>query len=931
MNFKREPTGDPNRSSPVGYLEGPTSPLTPLCDLSVDDSSKQPTPALPDQMDIEPFTAKTLTSNANRILNGTGVNHMDIRNINNPSSNATMSTFPRGGMAPDGSSANTIQVFRKASSMGYDLLGEEMRDMVTTINQLRTKGVEDLGLPLPRIAVIGNQSAGKSSLIEAISGIRVPRFAGTCTRCPLEITLTEDPSPVAPWNCQISLRFHKKYVKRKNPKGDPWEEAAHQQFNFMIVRDPEDVETALIKAQLAILNPSRPWGEFVDIPVTYTGPALAGSETTEVPFSPNVICMEITGHNIPNLSFIDLPGIIHVTEKKEEEYLIKLVKNLVESYIKQEDCLILLAMTMKDDAVNQSAAQMARKLGPNRTIGALTKPDTVLEGEHEQWIKILRGREHRLHHGYFVTKQPSQQQLLERISHEQARKYEDIFFHNMEPWRTELADINDRFGTVNLQKYLSKQLAGLIRMRLPAIIHSVDNQIAQVQAQLNELPPPPASSLSAVLRNLLHNYFYQIRDTIDARSENNEFNYQWRKIAKQLKSGLIALRPRVNPDETSPRPANSPFSASARASYSNQNPFSSFSSSSSASTPSKGRKRLASADDPPDEASSETYHHPTPTGPARKKIATTDPRTPAKKVISLDDDEIVETESTADSAPENGSKPMHLTEIREVLEVNMTTGIPQIVDVKAVDILSKQHVRMWETPIQLFITQIDELLRNHVLGVLGKVFARYENSPVYAEMTTIVDSFHDHIMTKIRRTVWKCFNIEAECVYTQQDVEWGREYSYWKQSNDTRRKKAVEEQKILKQQRLQEKLNAAGKKSKVELPDREGPDPFQREIETMTNAQAYLAIARKRFGDTLMMRMIRTVFTKYTSEGTFREWVEAGLKVRDMTEDEQERKCRELMVEDPGKERRRNELMMQLDLLARAKEDLEPFQRMVLL
>ena len=39
-----------------------------------------------------------------------------------------------------------------------------------------------LDIDLPQIAVIGNQSAGKSSLIEAISGITLPREAGTCTR-----------------------------------------------------------------------------------------------------------------------------------------------------------------------------------------------------------------------------------------------------------------------------------------------------------------------------------------------------------------------------------------------------------------------------------------------------------------------------------------------------------------------------------------------------------------------------------------------------------------------------------------------------------------------------------------------------------------------------------------------------------------------------
>jgi hypothetical protein len=40
----------------------------------------------------------------------------------------------------------------------------------------------DVDLDIPAIAVMGWQSAGKSSLIEAISGITLPRASGTCTR-----------------------------------------------------------------------------------------------------------------------------------------------------------------------------------------------------------------------------------------------------------------------------------------------------------------------------------------------------------------------------------------------------------------------------------------------------------------------------------------------------------------------------------------------------------------------------------------------------------------------------------------------------------------------------------------------------------------------------------------------------------------------------
>ncbi|EWC46396.1 hypothetical protein DRE_04339 [Drechslerella stenobrocha 248] len=934
--LKEDPDVFPPPLAEPSFSDGPMSPLTPTpASLSTPSSFAAPTPNDVDahaaQQAYPPVPPRPFMYNTATLAAKAGAE--SLQGLNQaPFVGAPTAAIARGvGFTAGESLASNVGIAqgvkKGSSSMGYDMLGEDMRDMVNTINQLRMKGVEDLGLPLPRIAVIGNQSAGKSSLIEAISGIRVPRYAGTCTRCPLEITLTEDPSPAAPWRCKISLRFHKTHHPKK--RGDPWVDIQHHQLAFMSLDNPEHVEQALIRAQLAILNPSKQWTQFADKEASFSR-----NEANEVPFSPNVICMEITGNNIPNLSFIDLPGIIHVTERKEEEYLIRLVKNLVESYIKQEDCLILLAMTMKDDAVNQSAAQMARKLGPNRTIGALTKPDTVLEGEHEQWIRILRGNEHRLHHGYFVTKQPSQQQLLERIDHSAARASEEAFFNTAEPWQTELADLKDRFGTTNLQRYLSKQLANLIRQRLPAIITRVQHQSLQVQKQLDMLPPPQAKDLRVVLRRLLDEYFYQIRDTVDQRSDNNHFSYQWRKIAARLKGNLIALRPRLIPDETSPRSPNSPYIAFCNRNGS-FNPssavFDSGSFSSTTSTPTKGRKRPASDDDPPDEQSSDPFSNARSSpanGPARKKVAVDRLMTPARKVISLDDDDVVETESVGEGGDGANSKPMHLLEIRQVLEANSTTHIPGIVDYKSVEVLSKMHVYLWDGPVQTYISQMDALLHDHVHSVLSKIFARYEQSPLYAEMEQIIDSFHDMMVNEIREIVGDCFKIEAECVYTLQEREWNRDYLYWRADNGKRRERAIAEQQQHKQDRLQQRHNNAGKKGRVEAPAREGPDPFQRELDTMTNAQAYVAIARKRFGDTVMMRMMRCAFTKYTTIGTFREFVEQELGLRDLVEDEQERKCRELMAEDPDKEKKRSALIVEKDLLDKAWQDLEPFQQM---
>jgi len=64
-----------------------------------------------------------------------------------------------------------------------------------------------------------------------------------------------------------------------------------------------------------------------------------------------------------------------------------------------------------------------------------------------------------------VTKQPNQEQLVQGITHVQAREQEAEFFANTEPWKTELTDLKERFGTMALQSYLSKELGELIKKR----------------------------------------------------------------------------------------------------------------------------------------------------------------------------------------------------------------------------------------------------------------------------------------------------------------------------------------------------------------------------------------------------------------------------------------------------------------------------------
>ena len=73
-----------------------------------------------------------------------------------------------------------------------DVLSSQSKLLVGIINELDKLGIEKSQIPLPKIIVIGDQSAGKSSIVQAISRIKVPRASGTCTRVSLSTAFAPD-------------------------------------------------------------------------------------------------------------------------------------------------------------------------------------------------------------------------------------------------------------------------------------------------------------------------------------------------------------------------------------------------------------------------------------------------------------------------------------------------------------------------------------------------------------------------------------------------------------------------------------------------------------------------------------------------------------------------------------------------------------------
>ena len=65
---------------------------------------------------------------------------------------------------------------------------EEQRLVLDTVAQIRRCGLDGI-LSLPQIVVCGDQSSGKSSVLEALTENPLPRNDNLCTRFATEITL----------------------------------------------------------------------------------------------------------------------------------------------------------------------------------------------------------------------------------------------------------------------------------------------------------------------------------------------------------------------------------------------------------------------------------------------------------------------------------------------------------------------------------------------------------------------------------------------------------------------------------------------------------------------------------------------------------------------------------------------------------------------
>ncbi|KAF4916723.1 Interferon-induced GTP-binding protein Mx [Colletotrichum fructicola] len=304
-----------------------------------------------------------------------------------------------------------------------------------TIDRLREIGVAD-HVALPQLVVVGDQSSGKSSVLESVTGFAFPRAPELCTRYATQITCRRDDFE----NVVISIipAANSSNARKETLLGFRCSTGKSKANKVMGIRQK----------------------------------AVSGFGDGTATFAEDTLKIEISGPNQNHLTVIDVPGIFRTaTSGWTTDEDIVLVKNMVQSYMKSPRTIILAVVPCNVDIATQEILTMAQAFDPEgvRTMGVLTKPDLAIERAMQQIVcELVEGKRFPLRLG--------RKKLLEKA------------FFSVSPW-TRLR-CTKRVGVECLSLRLRHLLRDVSKKEFKNVAVEVERQLWTTSKSLEAMGPP---------------------------------------------------------------------------------------------------------------------------------------------------------------------------------------------------------------------------------------------------------------------------------------------------------------------------------------------------------------------------------------------------------------------------------------------------------
>lgn len=379
----------------------------------------------------------------------------------NASSDTTAGSHKR--MISEGSydpAPETKKPYATSSSDGYvpakldSLQNGNMRSLLDVIDKLRSVGLNDV-LSLPALVVCGDQSSGKSSVLEAITQIPFPRNAMLCTRFATEIILRRE----AKRSITASIVFSDGRAPIRSTTTD---------FSKL----PEFIREAKEHIEHDTFGSDS-------VPGSGNAPGLKA-------FFSEMLSITVSGPDMPPLSLVDLPGLIHSETQTHSKNDVDFINVLISKYISNPRSIILAVVSAKHDYANQVILQKARTVDPKgaRTLGIITKPDCLEEdsAEEESWISLAQNKDINFELGWHMLRNRAQNETLS--SFDERDSMEKEFFAGRAVYRT--MDKNT-LGIGPLRERLSRLLFAHLKNEIPKLNKELEEELDKTSKLLAAL------------------------------------------------------------------------------------------------------------------------------------------------------------------------------------------------------------------------------------------------------------------------------------------------------------------------------------------------------------------------------------------------------------------------------------------------------------
>ena len=280
-------------------------------------------------------------------------------------------------------------------------------------------------IKIPRIASCGMQSHGKSSTLESITHIHLPKGDGTVTICPIKISLRKAEG--------------KEYARIK------FELDNEDKYETI---ELEEIADKIMKYQNKVKKENN-------------------VNENEIKLFDKVIQVEVNRKNAPNLTLYDMPGLSF------DEKILEKSEAINEKFLKEKETTVLLVYSGTEEITNSYATKWMKKIPDHqkRFIPVITKAD-LIDKNFEVYMNQINELKFENNPCLLVNR---------------GKKYENLSYEQMSKKESELiSQIPNLYKYPNINKGIDSLIEQLIKIQKEDLISTFLDIASKIKLEIEK-------------------------------------------------------------------------------------------------------------------------------------------------------------------------------------------------------------------------------------------------------------------------------------------------------------------------------------------------------------------------------------------------------------------------------------------------------------